>query len=44
MNGGTQDYAYGQAAAQDLANSDPDKAVFSANNHEYFAENNPPQD
>ncbi|KAI1782550.1 peptidyl-Lys metalloendopeptidase [Ganoderma leucocontextum] len=35
-NGGTQDYAYGQADAQALAQNDPE-------HHEYFAENNPEQ-
>lgn len=40
---GTFDYVYGQSGAQSLAMSDPDKATANADNHEYFAENNPPQ-
>ncbi|QRV94918.1 peptidyl-Lys metalloendopeptidase [Ceratobasidium sp. AG-Ba] len=39
--GGTDDFAYGQSGAQDLAKSDPDKAVMNADSHEYFVENNP---
>ncbi|KAF8068946.1 hypothetical protein FPV67DRAFT_1625073 [Lyophyllum atratum] len=42
-NGGTQDYVYGQSGAKSLAISNPDNAVFNADNHEYFAENNPAQ-
>lgn len=38
---GTDDYVYGQAGARNLAITDPDKAVMNADNHEYFAENNP---
>ncbi len=38
----TNDYVYGQAGAMNLAITDPDKAVNNADNHEYFAENNPP--
>lgn len=38
---GTQDYAYGQTAAQSLASTDPDKAINNADSHEYFAENTP---
>lgn len=38
---GTDDWAYGQAAAAELAASDPDKALNNADNHEYFAENTP---
>ncbi|MEK8031954.1 M35 family metallo-endopeptidase [Ideonella sp. DXS29W] len=38
---GTGDWAYGQAAAANLAKSNPDKAVDNADSHEYFAENNP---
>jgi len=38
---GTGDYAYGQSAAANLARTNPDKAVANADNHEYFAENNP---
>ncbi|PFH48023.1 hypothetical protein AMATHDRAFT_197192 [Amanita thiersii Skay4041] len=41
-NGGTKDYAYGQANAQALARNNPDQAVFNADSHEYLAENNPP--
>ena len=39
---GTDDYAYGQTAAKALAISSPSQAVMNADNHEYFAENNPP--
>ena len=42
-NGGTEDYVYGQSSAKSLASSDPDEAVYNADNHEYFAENNPAQ-
>ncbi len=38
---GTQDNAYGQTAAHNLAVSNPTKAVANADNHEYFSENNP---
>ncbi|RKT56755.1 M35 family metallo-endopeptidase [Saccharothrix australiensis] len=38
VNGGTQDYAYGQAACKALAKDKPAKAVMNADNHEYFAE------
>jgi peptidyl-Lys metalloendopeptidase len=41
--GGTDDYAYGQAAAKALAISDPLKAIANADSHEYFAENTPAQ-
>lgn len=37
----TDDYAYGQTNAKNLALSDPNKAVDNADNHEYFAENTP---
>lgn len=37
----TQDYVYGQTGAMSLAISDPAKAIMNADNHEYFAENNP---
>lgn len=37
----TDDYVYGQTGAMDLAITSPDKAVDNADNHEYFAENNP---
>jgi hypothetical protein len=40
-NGGSNNYAYGQSAAKNLAISDPARAVMNADNHEYFAENNP---
>jgi len=39
----TDDFVYGQAGAKNLAITDPDKAINNADNHEYFAENNPPQ-
>lgn len=38
---GTDDWAYGQTDAKALAKSDPAKALDNADNHEYFAENNP---
>ena len=38
----TNDWVYGQTGAKSLAISDPQKAVTNADNHEYFAENNPP--
>lgn len=38
---GTQDNAYGQTAAHNLAVSNPTKAVANADSHEYFAENTP---
>ncbi len=37
----TDDIVYGQTGARDLADTDPDSAVTNADNHEYFAENNP---
>ncbi|MEB1528853.1 M35 family metallo-endopeptidase [Xanthomonas sp. WHRI 7945] len=40
---GTQDYAYGQSAARNLATSNPARAVKNADSHEYFAENTPAQ-
>jgi hypothetical protein len=40
-NSGTNDYAYGQSAAKSLAISNLANAVMNADNHEYFAENNP---
>jgi len=43
INGGTQDYVYGQDDAKALAISNPAEAIFNADNHEYFAENNPAQ-
>jgi peptidyl-Lys metalloendopeptidase len=41
VNGGTDDHVYGQSGAKQLASSNPDQAVDNADNHEYFAENNP---
>jgi peptidyl-Lys metalloendopeptidase len=38
---GTDDHAYGQAAAKSLATSNPTSALDNADNHEYFAENKP---
>jgi peptidyl-Lys metalloendopeptidase len=38
---GTDDWAYGQTAAANLARSNPTRALDNADNHEYFAENNP---
>lgn len=38
---GTEDWAYGQSAAESLAISDPNKAIDNADSHEYFAENTP---
>jgi peptidyl-Lys metalloendopeptidase len=37
----TDDYVYGQTGAMNLALTNPDQAVDNADNHEYFAENNP---
>lgn len=37
----TDDWAYGQTAAKNLAISSPTKALDNADNHEYFAENTP---
>jgi peptidyl-Lys metalloendopeptidase len=39
----TNDYVYGQAGAKNLAITDPVRAINNADNHEYFAENNPAQ-
>ena len=39
----TDDYVYGQSGAKNLAITNPDNAVMNADNHEYFAENNPPE-
>lgn len=39
---GTDDYAYGQTAAHNLALTNVAEAVMNADSHEYFAENNPP--
>jgi peptidyl-Lys metalloendopeptidase len=41
--GGTDDFVYGQTKARALAKNNPNRAVMNADNHEYFAENNPPQ-
>jgi len=38
VNGGTDDHAYGQTAAKQLARSSPSNAVDNADNYEYFAE------
>lgn len=38
---GTDDCAYGQTAAANLAATDPVKALDNADSHEYFAENPP---
>lgn len=38
---GTDDHVYGQSGAKNLAISDPAAALDNADNHEYFAENNP---
>jgi len=38
VNGGTDDHAYGQTAAKQLARSNPTNAVDNADNYEYFAE------
>ena len=38
---GTQDYAYGQTLAKNLALTNPAQAVMNADSHEYFAENTP---
>jgi len=38
----TNDYVYGQTGAMNLAITNPDNAIMNADNHEYFAENNPP--
>ncbi|KAF7793438.1 hypothetical protein EIP86_004550 [Pleurotus ostreatoroseus] len=40
-NAGTQDYVYGQTNAKSLAKSNPNEAIMNADNHEYYAENNP---
>ena len=37
----TDDWAYGQSAAKNLAISNPTRAVDNADSHEYFAENTP---
>lgn len=40
---GTDDWAYGQTNAKNLAISNPTNAVDNADSHEYFAENTPAQ-
>ena len=40
---GTDDVVYGQTGARNLASTDPNLAITNADNHEYFAENTPPQ-
>lgn len=37
----TQDYVYGATAAKNLAKTNPTKAIKNADNHEYFAEDQP---
>lgn len=37
----TDDWVYGQSAAQNLANTNPTNAIDNADSHEYFAENTP---
>lgn len=39
---GTDDVVYGQSAARNLADTNPDAAITNADSHEYFAENTPP--
>jgi len=39
----TSDWVYGQTAAKNLAATNPTNALDNADNHEYFAENNPAQ-
>ncbi|CAE6525432.1 unnamed protein product [Rhizoctonia solani] len=41
VNGGTDDIAYGQTLAKNLAKSNPSQAIMNADSHEYFAENDP---
>jgi peptidyl-Lys metalloendopeptidase len=38
---GTQDYVYGATGAKNLAKTTPTKAINNADNHEYFAEDQP---
>lgn len=40
---GTDDWAYGQSAAKNLARTNPTRALDNSDNHEYFAENTPAQ-
>jgi len=37
----TDDFVYGQTGARNLADTNPANAIMNADNHEYFAENNP---
>ncbi len=39
----TDDWAYGQSAASNLANTNPTQALDNADSHEYFSENTPVQ-
>jgi peptidyl-Lys metalloendopeptidase len=39
---GTDDFAYGKAAAMQLATNNPNDAIKNADSHEYFAENSNP--
>ena len=41
VTAGTDDFVYGQSGAANLALTNPDNAIMNADNHEYFAENNP---
>ncbi|KAG8740765.1 hypothetical protein FRC10_003923 [Ceratobasidium sp. 414] len=41
INGGTKDYAYGQANCRKLAANNPGQAAQNADNHEYFVETMP---
>jgi peptidyl-Lys metalloendopeptidase len=41
VTAGTDDHVYGQTGAKNLAISNPTNALDNADNHEYFAENNP---
>lgn len=41
LTAGTDDHAYSQGAAQNLALTSPALAIDNADNHEYFAENTP---
>ncbi|CAE6420499.1 unnamed protein product [Rhizoctonia solani] len=43
VNGGTDDYVYGQPGAKSLAISNPAQSTMNADNYEYFAENTPTQ-
>ena len=41
VNGATLDHVYGQDNAKNLANTNPSQAIDNADNHQYFAENDP---